>query len=366
MEEKLDLSRHFPPVSKNEWIKRIEKDLKGRSYEELRFAVSREITLDPLYHREDHEKLPTIELLKESPGWEIAERIDAADPATANSTALQALNYGAESLLFEHFERTPILEDLTVLLKDVKPEYISLGFSLSQGRVSAEALLVSLKKYLEGVKALNCRLFLEEVKSDVNEAIFNRVLELGKAFPGSRLFQVDLRPVHQDGKDPAGEVSEGLKKGLYCLERMKTEANPRSLFFSLYAGKDYFTGMAKLRALRWLWPKVQAAAGLSEAAPAFLQVETAPGAYTEDTYTNMIYATTLAMSAITGGADRLFVLPADSHTEKTTPFTSRIARNVQHILRLESHFDKVTDPAAGSYFIDQLTREIAKTAWEKI
>jgi methylmalonyl-CoA mutase len=364
MDEKLNLRKHFSPTSREEWVARIEKDLKGRSFKELQFAISEEIRLDPLYHRQDHSKLPEIELWKNTSGWEIGEQIHAGDPVEANAIALQALQMGAESILFDNFTHSPSADQLSVLLKEIQPNYISLGIGLSDERVSPEALLTSLQEYLANKKALNGHLYLQRSVSGMDDQVFNRISEMSEAFPGSRLLQIDLRKYHQGSEKTSLEVREGIKQGMNCLERMGAKARPEKLYFTLSVGKDYFAEMAKLRALRWLWPKAQKAAGLEDPAPAFIQVHFTPDAYTEDTYLNMIRATTMAMSAILGGADRLFVLPADHHSGQTSTFTRRIARNVQHILKLESHFAKVEDPAAGSYFIDQLTYETAEKAWE--
>ena len=91
--------------------------------------------------------------------------------------------------------------------------------------------------------------------------------------------------------------------------------------------------------------------------------------YTDDLHTNMIAATTMAMSAVLGGADRLTVLPFDTGREEQSPypqaFSRRIARNVQQLLKLESGLAEVADPAAGSYYIEQLTRQLAEKAWEE-
>ncbi len=92
-------------------------------------------------------------------------------------------------------------------------------------------------------------------------------------------------------------------------------------------------------------------------------------AYTDDLYTNMIRATTMAMSAVLGGADRLTVLPYDAGREASAQyppaFGRRIARNVQHLLQLESGLGDIPDPAAGSYYIETLTRQLAEAAWKE-
>ena len=115
--------------------------------------------------------------------------------------------------------------------------------------------------------------------------------------------------------------------------------------------------------MRILWFNVLKAYGLSEP-DLFIAAYFAPDTQDENTHTNMVRAATQAMSAIIGGAKELYILPANVGAgENPTAFTRRIARNVQHILRLESYLDKVQDPAAGSFYIEKLTEELAKKAW---
>jgi methylmalonyl-CoA mutase len=84
----------------------------------------------------------------------------------------------------------------------------------------------------------------------------------------------------------------------------------------------------------------------------------------DDPFTNMLRTQTEAMSAIIGGTDSLTVQPYDISFRKPDEFSERIARNQQLILKKESYFDKVVDPAAGSYYIENLTNMIAENAWK--
>ena len=82
---------------------------------------------------------------------------------------------------------------------------------------------------------------------------------------------------------------------------------------------------------------------------------------------NMIRAATQAMSAVIGGVDRLYIPPANAGVpEAPTPFTRRVARNVHHILKMESFLDRVADPGAGSYYIEKLTDTLAESAWSQL
>jgi methylmalonyl-CoA mutase len=83
-----------------------------------------------------------------------------------------------------------------------------------------------------------------------------------------------------------------------------------------------------------------------------------------DPYVNLLRTQTEAMSAVLGGTDSLTVLPFDVVYEQPTEFAERIARNQQALLKEEANFDKIADPAAGSYYIEMLTSSIAEQAWK--
>ena len=84
----------------------------------------------------------------------------------------------------------------------------------------------------------------------------------------------------------------------------------------------------------------------------------------EDQYTNMIRSASQGLASAIGGADIIIVNPADQmDTTGGTDFTNRIARNVQHILQMESHLNRVVDPAGGSYYVEKMTTAIAEEAW---
>ena len=146
------------------------------------------------------------------------------------------------------------------------------------------------------------------------------------------------------------------------LERKLT---PSNIQFSIAIGKSYFVEIAKIRALKILWANVLKAYGWEATSPS-IEAHLSPSCQSDNPYQNMIAATTQAMSAVLGGVDRLTILPANAATEKADDFTRRIARNVQHLLKMEAYFDRVIDPAAGSYYIEQLTEQLAKQAWKVI
>ena len=140
----------------------------------------------------------------------------------------------------------------------------------------------------------------------------------------------------------------------------------KHLQFSVSVGTSYFLEIAKIRALKILWANVLEAYGLKSAEMPVIEAHLSDTVFGDDPNTNMIRSTTQAMSAVLGGVNRLTVLPSDIKTGKTTDFSKRIARNVQHLLMMESFMDRVVDPAKGSYYIEKLTEKIAEAAWSEI
>jgi methylmalonyl-CoA mutase len=163
----------------------------------------------------------------------------------------------------------------------------------------------------------------------------------------------------------------GLTHGNLYLQKLterglSAEQAAGILQFSIPVGKSYFLEIAKIRAFRLLWLNILKAWDVPLDYPvteARFQAES----YTDELYSNMIRATTMAMSAVLGGADRLTVVPYDAGREEQAAypqaFGRRIARNVQHLLKMESSFSEIPDPAAGSYYIEKLTQQLAERAW---
>lgn len=141
----------------------------------------------------------------------------------------------------------------------------------------------------------------------------------------------------------------------------------RKLRFSFSVSSNYFMEIAKLRAARMLWANIVKGYNPEKncAGKMMIHAETSRWNQTVyDPYVNMLRGTTEAMSAAIGGVYSLEVTPFDRAFEAPTEFAKRIARNVELLLKHESHFDQVVDPAGGSYYIENLTQSIAAEAWK--
>ncbi|MBL7775354.1 MAG: hypothetical protein JNK89_05095 [Saprospiraceae bacterium] len=379
MSQSADFFAEFSPVSKAQWLEQIAKDLKGKPLADLHWQLDEKIAIDPFRHADDSPE-PPLPLRSDPATWHISECIDAPDAPKANRQALEALAFGAQSL---HFPlRTPqAAAELGLLLDRIRPDFIDLQFSGAGVDHGPAAVLSALaaRAAAQGIEAghLQGGLFYDLATASGNIQDWRYLADLlGYAqaeLPGFRCITIDGRAGFAGTAATADELAALIRRGMAYFEKMQTRGvEPAALAgqiqFCLCVGPSYFVEIAKLRALQLLWMNVLKSWGAPPSLPA-LDVHFAPTAYTDDLYTNMIRATTMAMSAVLGGAQRLTVLPYDAGREAAAQYPSnfsrRIARNVQHLLQLESGFDALADPAAGSYYIENLTTQLAEAGWEK-
>ena len=197
-------------------------------------------------------------------------------------------------------------------------------------------------------------------------------MEESERFPGMKLLGIHGRNFHQSGATIAQELGYSMAQASDYLAALTELLVPADLVaskisFHLAAGSDYFMELAKFRAARMLWNKLLESYGISDddIPKMYLHAETSRWNQTVyDPYVNLLRSTTEAMSAALAGVDAITVLPFDYPYEIPTDFAERIARNQQILLKEEAYFDRVADPAAGSYYIETLTASIAEAAWK--
>ncbi len=188
-----------------------------------------------------------------------------------------------------------------------------------------------------------------------------------KDFSGP-LVIADARPVHAAGGSQAQELAFALGAGVALLRALETAKVPLDeargrIAFRLAADADELLSLAKFRALRLLWARVEEACGLPPR-KARVQAETAWRMMTvRDPYVNVMRAALAAFSAGLGGADSVTVLPHTAAIGCPDSFARRLARNGQLILLRESNLGFVADPAAGSGAFEAMTRALCEKAW---
>lgn len=365
-----DFFAEFPPVGREEWLQYIAKSLKDKPLEAFDWYPADGLKVSPFAHADD---LPVPPLpLSDSPNnWEICEDIIVNDIRAANRQALEALEGGAEGLTF-FFDSLPATDDFSVLFDGIFPDYIGLHFAGPGVTQNPGAILANLERLAAvrdiPVSQLHGSLHFDPAAS--SGIIDWRYLAdlIGYAqtqLPGFRVITLAL------GHDVAG-LGADLRRANQYLEKLAERGVPAEqtaaqMQFSIPVGKRYFLEIARIRAFKLLWLNVLKGWSVAPEYPV-VSARFRADVYTDDLHTNMIAATTMAMSVVLGGTDRLTVLPFDAGREGQSPypqaFSRRIAGNVQQLLKLESGLVEVADPAAGSYYIEQLTRQLAEKAWE--
>ncbi len=407
-EKKLKLLADFPAVSTREWMDRVTADLKGADFDKkLVWKTNEGFSVSPFYRAEDVEqyktteakpgKYPYVRGTKVDNDWFVRQDIVVKDAKAANEKALDVLNKGVNSLGFKINRDDLNAGFIAILLNGINAECVEMNFRTCSSRtVELLELLISYfneKQYdvtkLQGsvnFDAINSMLlrgkkFTKEELASKAAAAVNTAMNL----PFYKVINVNAVSLSNAGAFIAQELGYALAWGNEYLSLMIEQGVDKSLAakkikFNFGVGSNYFMEIAKFRAAKWLWAQIvkayspecrrpdcpETVEGICYCAMKMrIHAETSEFNKTIfDPYVNMLRTQTEAMSASLGGINSLTVLPFDSVYKKADDFSERIARNQQLLLKEESNFDKVTDPAAGSYYIETLTNEIAAQAWK--
>jgi methylmalonyl-CoA mutase len=359
MPDQDQLFQEFPDVSKQKWLDKVIKDLRGKPLEDLNWVVNNQLTLPPFYHSEDKIGAVTLNRSnKEQNDWLIGEDFLVKDTTATNRRLLQALMNGvnAPRLIFSAL---PSHDELKVIFENVGLSYIHTYLELQNTPTESQALLERFQNYLEttdfDLSVLEGGIIISDPKILITE-------DLADNLPRFRSLSVDGR-LSSVSPNAVVDVLAEILLGLDAWCQQIPERRLSHVQLHLAVGKSYFMEIAKIRAIHILWANLLEAYNTTTLTPLFIDAYLSPDAYDDSTNTNMIRSMTMALSAVIGGVDRLTVLPAD---QQVNEFTTRIGRNVQHLLQLESYLDRVIDPAQGSYYIEALTRRLVDLAWERL
>jgi methylmalonyl-CoA mutase len=386
----LRLAADFAPASYDDWRKLVDGVLKGAPFEKLTAKTSDGLKIEPIYPRA-HGTAPIAAARPLAAPWQIMQRIDHPDAAQANAQALHDLENGATGLEIEFaggpgargFGLTDATDKTLARLFDgvFFDAGIAIALNPVLGRGNAGEALADLIE-TGGVDPSKVNLhFNYQALSTmaVRGATAAAWPEFEKPFATvigalmSRGFKgpfalADGRPVHDAGGSEAQELAFALALGVAYLRALEAggielDVARTAVSFRLAADADQFLTMAKFRALRLLWARIEQACGLAPK-PLFVAAETAWRMLTQrDPYVNMLRATMATFAAGLGGANAITVLPHTLALGLPDPFARRVARNTQLVLLEESNLAKVSDPAAGSGGIETLTQQLCEAAW---
>ena len=385
-----------PPVPTEKWEEVITADLKGADYErKLVWKTGEGFNVRPYYRAENLEgikflgsqagEFPYVRGTRAHNRWRVHQTVSVVCPKEANAEALKILNAGVDSLGFCIASEAFTAADLDTLLGEICIPAVQLTFCGQKTADVAELVLAKIEK--EGIAKEDVRIAFcidplvkgLSTKGDFcspnGEKCFARIAELirkTKEYKHIRVVTVSGQIFGNSGSTIVEELAFVLSAGHDYLVRLMDagltiEEAARKLRFSFSVSSNYFMEIAKFRAARMLWANIVKGYNPEKNCACKMQIHAETSKWNQtvyDPYVNMLRGTTEAMSAAIGGVYSLEVTPFDASFENPTEFSKRIARNVELLLKHESHFDQVVDPAGGSYYIENLTQSIAAEAWK--
>ena len=390
------LFTEFPPVPTEKWEEVITADLKGADYErKLVWKTGEGFNVRPYYRAENLEgikflgsqagEFPYVRGTHAHNRWRVHQTVSVVCPKEANAEALKILNAGVDSLGFCIASADFSAADLDTLLKDICIEAVEITFCGEKTAHVAELVLAKVEK--EGIAKEDVRIAFcidplvkglsskGDFCSPNGEKCIARIVELihkTKEYKHVRIVTVAGQTFGNSGSTIVEELAFTLSAGHDYLVRLMdagldVDQAARKLRFSFSVSSNYFMEIAKFRAARMLWANIVKSYGPAKNCACKMQIHAETSRWNQtvyDPYVNMLRGTTEAMSATIAGVHSLEVMPFDASFENPTEFSKRIARNVELLLKNESHFDQVVDPAGGSYYVENLTQSIAAEAWK--
>ena len=394
--EREKLFAEFPAVSTQEWMDAIIKDLKGADFnKKLVWKTSEGFNVNPFYRAQDIENIAYTDA---EPGqfpyvrgnktqgndWEIRQDFRISDIAACNRLAAQAAAKGAEAVGV-CVKNVNSLAQMEQLLAGIDLTHTAVHFLcssnysetlkifteyLQKNRIKAEQVKGSID-FDPLAYALLHGNYYQSLEQNIEEAaaIFKNYAE---ALPNFRLLSIHASLLHNAGAYGVQELGLALNWAVEYFSRLTDKGLgidliTRRTTLVLGIGSNYFMETAKLRAARLLWAyMVQEFKPEQETGKvAFIHAEVSTwNKSVYDPYVNLLRSATEAMSAAIGGADSIYVNDFSEAFRPSDEFSARIARNQQIILKEESFFNRIVDPAAGSYYIENLTANIAAQAWK--
>ncbi len=359
----------FTPNTYQDWVEKTTKDLRGKPLESLQSFTADGLLINPFYTQNFPKTIFADQPKSTNAGWITVEEFVVEDEAKTNKDVLDKLNRGANGLLFYAYADV----DVATLLKGVLMEHVAIHFVVE---TNVDLVLANWLLYAEkqGVA-------LEKLRGSINTDPIENAARTGNwqddaeidleqlnalvadAPAGIKTLCVNANLYGNAGATPAQQLGMALAHGYEFLTNLGTK-HANAIWMNLSIGGQYFEEIAKFRAMRRLWKFL-----LEELkAPATnLHIYAEAGFRNKtiyDPWVNMLRSTTECMSAAIGGADEILLRPYNATYTEPTEFGNRVARNQQLVLAYESYFNRVNDPSAGSYFVENLTEELAQKGWK--
>jgi methylmalonyl-CoA mutase len=330
----------FNQQSKDDWLAKAQADLKGKPVESLS-SNWYGLNIEPYYTREDFTPIDSaVPLTTKNEGWINYVTITVESDKQANNLAKEALMLGATGVVFNIINSTNYSE----LLAGIELEHCAIAFA---GDTDTEKLY----DFIDSLPG----------KHNLSGFIDNQIAT-------DKMISANFFPtiIGSENQDEIQEL-QGILKNMYHLlhnvDDTKAEITISNIAYRVQMSTNYFFSIAKIRALRLLLNKFYRAYKI-ELAPGYFHILACSHAWHNkdfEPHENMLKATSSAMAAIIGGCNALNITPGDDDEQEIM-----VARNISSLLEFEAYLSKVADPAAGSYFLEQLTNDIVNTVWKDV
>ena len=389
------LFNDFPPVSTESWMEKVKTDLKGADFDKKLVWNSPEgIKIRPFYRSEDLKNLeylhglpnqfPYVRGNKNNNDWLVRQDIFVDDIAKANKKTLDILMKGVTSIgfIFSSQYQTKV-SDIEKLMENIFADSLEVNFIIGSGSHKVISVYESLvKKYNRKPEDIHGSVdfdpfyallfkgrFCQTEKYAFEHAV--QIINAAKILPNFQTLSANGLSLRNAGANIVQELGYSLTMGAEYLTRLTDlglsvdDVAPR-IKFNFGVGSNYFMEIAKLRAARVLWAKIVNAYGPNDVEITKMHIHSANSNFNKtiyDTHVNLLRTTTETMSAVLAGTDSFAALPFNTTYQWPDEFSERIARNQQLLIKEESFVDKIADPAAGSYYIENLTNDIIEQAW---
>lgn len=350
----------FPEVTAAQWKQQIQVDLKGADYNQtLIWKTLEGIDVKPFYHPDDISNPKNLNIPTQP--WLIGQHIYAKTAKSANKKALEAINRGAESIIFS-IDNYNV--SITELLENINPSDVNI---ITNFKFLADDYIKNIPyEILKEIIVVNDVIHHLSVSGNWYTNLKTDMEAFSGIVQNSECLTIDLEHYQNTGANITQQLAYGMAQACEYLNDLDSKLEKPikqqlKIVFKVAVGSNYFFEIAKIRALKLLWSTVASEFNVN----INCKVIATPSKRNKSIYdynNNMLRTTTECMSAILGGADVVCNLPYDAIYHKDNEFGSRIARNQLLILKHESYFDKVENIVEGNYYINDITHQLAEKA----
>ena len=394
MSNKEKLFSEFQAPTTQEWLDKIQIDLKGADFQKrLVWRTNEGFNVQPFYRREDLKDLSETNSLpgefpfvrgnkKDNNLWYVRQNISVDDAESANAKALDIINKGVNSIGFTLPASKLSADFIEKLLNGIDLVKTELNFKTCQRHsVELAKLLVSyFKAHTKDLNVLEGSIDFDPLGrilkkgADLTAIIANAkpLIEALAELPKYRCICVNSILLNNAGAYIYQELGYALAWGNEYLQQLTEEGLDatdvaRRIKFNMGISENYFMEIAKFRAARMLWAEIVKQYNPACDCACQMHVCAQTSSYNQtmfDSYVNLLRSQTEAMSAALANVDSIIVTPFDAAYQTPDEFSERLARNQQLLLKEEAHFDKIVDVAGGSYYVEHLTDSLAKEGWK--